>query len=249
MTVFTFDIDLTISDTEGNDYPNSKPRPDIVKIINDLYDEGNIIKIFTGRGSASGKDWRVLTVDQLKEWGVKYHYLIMGKPDTDYFIDDKALSLAILQANDISLINIFVEAFMSGKKILMALYKKKELSFFPADLAECLRVLIDKALQDRIDADRRFMDDKLAEKIQQLKDMEAGWASIYNEENIKVQNLQKQLAAEREKWLVWHEEVLAVSLHNLLQEQREKWAEEKQGLLAEIKALEDAASLRKAGNE
>ena len=31
-----------------------------------------------------------LTDKQLKEWGCKYHELIMGKPHADYFIDDKA---------------------------------------------------------------------------------------------------------------------------------------------------------------
>ena len=31
-----------------------------------------------------------LTQQQLKEWGVRYHELIMGKPHADMFIDDKA---------------------------------------------------------------------------------------------------------------------------------------------------------------
>ena len=31
-----------------------------------------------------------LTKQQLDDWGVKYHELIMGKPHADYFIDDKA---------------------------------------------------------------------------------------------------------------------------------------------------------------
>ena len=31
-----------------------------------------------------------LTVQQLKDWNVKYHELIMGKPSYDIIIDDKA---------------------------------------------------------------------------------------------------------------------------------------------------------------
>ena len=31
-----------------------------------------------------------LTVKQLKDWNVKYHKLIMGKPSFDIIIDDKA---------------------------------------------------------------------------------------------------------------------------------------------------------------
>jgi len=33
-----------------------------------------------------------LTKQQLEEWGVKYHELIMGKPHADYFIDDKGVN-------------------------------------------------------------------------------------------------------------------------------------------------------------
>ena len=32
----------------------------------------------------------ILFEKQLKDWGCKYHELIMGKPHADYFIDDKA---------------------------------------------------------------------------------------------------------------------------------------------------------------
>ena len=33
-----------------------------------------------------------LTEKQLKEWGCKYHELIMGKPHADLFIDDKGIN-------------------------------------------------------------------------------------------------------------------------------------------------------------
>ena len=32
-----------------------------------------------------------LTKNQLKKWGIKHHYLIMGKPSFDILIDDKAI--------------------------------------------------------------------------------------------------------------------------------------------------------------
>ena len=32
-----------------------------------------------------------ITKKQLKDWGVKYHRLFMGKPTGDYYIDDKAI--------------------------------------------------------------------------------------------------------------------------------------------------------------
>jgi hypothetical protein len=38
-----------------------------------------------------GIDWRALAEEQLAEWGVRYQTLIMGKPNADLFIDNKAI--------------------------------------------------------------------------------------------------------------------------------------------------------------
>lgn len=89
--IYCFDIDNTIFKTQGTDYPNSQPDYRIIFKINKLYEDGNIIKLFTARGSKSGIDWRKLTEWQLKMWGVAYHELIMGKPVADFFVDDKAM--------------------------------------------------------------------------------------------------------------------------------------------------------------
>lgn len=91
--IYCFDIDGTLCDTAGSDYKNSIPRKDIISKVNQLYDRGHTIKIFTGRGATSGIDWREFTEEQLKSWGVKYHELIMGKPKADIFIDDKAINI------------------------------------------------------------------------------------------------------------------------------------------------------------
>jgi len=48
----------------------------------------------TARGSVSGKDWAAETTNQLKEWGIQYHELIMNKkPHADIFVDDKAINI------------------------------------------------------------------------------------------------------------------------------------------------------------
>ena len=114
------DIDLTLCDTTGNDYHHSTPKPYVIALINRLYEQGNKIRVYTGRGSKSGMDWKSLTELQLKEWGVKYNELLMGKPDTDYFIDDKNLPLAALQGQDPTLVEAFVKAFLDNKKVLAA---------------------------------------------------------------------------------------------------------------------------------
>ena len=92
MAVYCFDIDGTICITPESNYHDSKPIPERIRIVNKLYEEGHEINFFTARGAATGLDWRDLTEIQLKEWGVMYHKLIMGKPHADFFVDDKAVS-------------------------------------------------------------------------------------------------------------------------------------------------------------
>ena len=86
------DIDNTITITNGMDYEGSKPLINRIEVINKLYDEGNTITYWTGRGSVSGINWYDLTKKQLEKWGAKHHKLILGKPPYDIFIDDKSFN-------------------------------------------------------------------------------------------------------------------------------------------------------------
>jgi hypothetical protein len=87
------DLDNTLCTTIGVDYKNSTPKANRIERINKLYEKGNIITIYTARGSGSGIDYKNLTLHQLKSWGVKFHNLSVGeKPVYDLLIDDKALS-------------------------------------------------------------------------------------------------------------------------------------------------------------
>ena len=71
----------------------TKNGKDIVdNFLNQLYEEGHTIKLFTARGAQTGIDWREITEEKLAEWGVKYHELLMTKPHADIFIDDKAIN-------------------------------------------------------------------------------------------------------------------------------------------------------------
>ncbi len=90
--IYCFDIDGTICDTNDSQYEMSLPRLDVIARINKLYESGDTIKIFTGRGATSRKHLRGFTVKQLASWGLKYHELIMGKPHADVFVDDKAMN-------------------------------------------------------------------------------------------------------------------------------------------------------------
>ena len=103
---YCVDIDGTIcTPTIGRDYHKAEPWQDRIKVLNKLYDEGNHIIYFTARamGRFSGHSHYIasqkakevlfdLTKQQLNDWGVKYHELIMGKPHADLFIDDKGIN-------------------------------------------------------------------------------------------------------------------------------------------------------------
>ena len=91
--VIYVDIDETICKSpESRDYSQAVPMLERIAKINKLYDEGNTIVYWTARGSGSGIDWKSITLDQFKEWGVKCHGLMMGKPIYDVFIDDKNIN-------------------------------------------------------------------------------------------------------------------------------------------------------------
>ena len=91
LVIYCIDIDGVLCVDMSGDYEKCKPLKDAIKKVNQLYDEGNYIKIFTGRGSGTGINWKTLTEKQLKAWEVKYHELIFGKPVADIFIDDKCV--------------------------------------------------------------------------------------------------------------------------------------------------------------
>lgn len=94
---FVFDIDGVIAKIEPNlAYDQTGPEEKMIQIINKLYDMGNEIILFTARGYVTGIDWSDVTREQLNRWGLKYHELLFGKPNADYYIDDKMLSISEL---------------------------------------------------------------------------------------------------------------------------------------------------------
>ena len=94
-----FDLDNTLCATKGSDYINSKPIIKNIKFVNELYNKGFYILIFTARHMGKFKENKSKVVaygfkkthDQLKKWGLMFHKLEMGKPSFDYMIDDKSI--------------------------------------------------------------------------------------------------------------------------------------------------------------
>ena len=97
MEKICFDIDGVIANlAPENDYSKATPNMQVIDIVNQLYTMGKTIILFTARGSETGIDWKAVTLKQMAEWNVKYSELIMGKPNADAYIDDKAVTLGML---------------------------------------------------------------------------------------------------------------------------------------------------------
>ena len=94
---FCFDIDNTICKTDNRSYSKSKPIYKAIRTINNLYDNGHIIKIFTARYMGRNKDKiknskniYLKIKKQIDSWGLKYNKLIISKPSADIYVDDKS---------------------------------------------------------------------------------------------------------------------------------------------------------------
>lgn len=91
------DIDGTLCDEVCDKITERKPYLDRISRLNEMYDNGSEIIVYTSRGMKSTGDdplasegkYREITESQLKAWGLKYHKLMFGKPNADVYIDNK----------------------------------------------------------------------------------------------------------------------------------------------------------------
>ncbi len=100
--IYCFDLDGTICTQTGpGKYHLAEPIPEVVDLVNKLYDQGHTIKIYTARGMGMYKgaihaiyeNMFELTKGQLSKWNLNYHSIFLGKPDADFYIDDRAVDL------------------------------------------------------------------------------------------------------------------------------------------------------------
>jgi len=126
------DIDETIAYYPTNvirKYENALPLYKNINKVNKLFQQGHTIFLWTARGTKTKIDHSELTKKQLVEWGVKYHYLVFGKPNYDLYIDDKSIN-SIIDWND-SNINLILSKKSNNFIINNDLFdQKSELDFF-----------------------------------------------------------------------------------------------------------------------
>lgn len=92
MSNYFIDYDGTLTTDEGEPYwvdpLDDYPREEMIELVNDLYNKGNTIVIYTARR----EEVREEVEYYLNKWDVKYHALRMEKPGFDLLIDDRAIS-------------------------------------------------------------------------------------------------------------------------------------------------------------
>ena len=90
------DIDGTLTnETEGYGeavYAQRTPKQTVIDFVNRLYNKGETIIIWTARYEQDRK----VTINWLRENGVKYHDLIFNKPKYKLFIDDLSMNPDII---------------------------------------------------------------------------------------------------------------------------------------------------------
>ena len=85
---YCFDIDGTICSKEKpENYSKAIPNKLMIQKINELFDEGHIIYLYTSRHM----DKERTTKEWMKKFNVKYHHIFFGKPVAQIYIDDLAV--------------------------------------------------------------------------------------------------------------------------------------------------------------
>lgn len=94
---FVFDVDGVVAEfREDLRYDLALPNRKMIKIINQLHQWGNTIILFSERGTLDGKKWEAIMREQMKRWGVRFDELKFKKPDADFYVDDKMISIDAL---------------------------------------------------------------------------------------------------------------------------------------------------------
>ena len=107
MKTIAFDLDDVICwhspeyDKLGVDkYLYCEPIDSAIDMVNEYFDSGNKVIIYTARGmnlyrgnlNLIYENLYELTYNQLLDWGLKFHRLVMGKISYDVLIDDKVIN-------------------------------------------------------------------------------------------------------------------------------------------------------------
>lgn len=140
---YCFDLDGTICYTSDKLYQDALPYMDVIRKINELYEDGHYIKIYTARGGTSGIDYHDLNVSQLKNWGIKYHKLIdKNKPHFDLLIDDKAINAQTWREQNnikVPIMNVtsYIQQYLAEVKLIADQINQEDLELLISTVKKC----------------------------------------------------------------------------------------------------------------
>jgi capsule biosynthesis phosphatase len=97
-----FDLDHTLCVAERKDYPNARPREDMIERLRSYREQGFAISIYTSRNvnSFGGNVGRInahtlpIIIDWLARHDVPYDEIHVGKPwcgEEGFYVDDRAI--------------------------------------------------------------------------------------------------------------------------------------------------------------
>lgn len=97
-----FDLDHTLCVAEQKDYPNARPREDMIERLRSYREQGFAISIYTSRNvnSFGGNVGRInahtlpIIIDWLARHDVPYDEIHVGKPwcgEEGFYVDDRAI--------------------------------------------------------------------------------------------------------------------------------------------------------------
>jgi CMP-N,N'-diacetyllegionaminic acid synthase len=88
------DLDgVVFSRVVDGDYSSALPITPMVNTLLRLLDDGLTIVFHSARGSSTGIDWYPITRSHLDELGFSICPLFLGKPNGDFYLDDRSITL------------------------------------------------------------------------------------------------------------------------------------------------------------
>jgi CMP-N-acetylneuraminic acid synthetase len=86
---FLFSLTSLVAQGTEDDLGASLPNPDAIAVVNRLHALRNTVLVHSGAADEATR--------KLKEWGVQYHRLVLGRPQADFVVDDGMVPLFVLQ--------------------------------------------------------------------------------------------------------------------------------------------------------
>lgn len=120
MKTIVFDIDNTICKAKNKDYINAQPISSMIVRINELYDSGWNIILFTSRNMNTHQkniglinaNTLPIIIDWLDRHDVKYHEIHVGKPwaKEGFYVDDRAVRPREFLANSLEELEVICQS-------------------------------------------------------------------------------------------------------------------------------------------